>query len=195
MVGDKGSAVTRWLWQLKLPSVVRSLLVVLLVPFIGLGLLVLAVKLGALVRYDPVYFATDDVQDYGSSAIVARRLEQALQTGNQALLAELQGLRWPARFEAADTISFVKLWQREGRYVVYLYVDMHSYERYLYPFEQVRGRWAVAPEDVRYYLYSGRWKDVFFPVAIGWWILGAAAVGFVWLLRHSEFLRSRLLDQ
>ncbi|MEJ2211216.1 MAG: hypothetical protein P8129_19550 [Anaerolineae bacterium] len=194
-MNSKGSAAARGSWRLKLPPAVRSLLVVLLVPFVGLGLLVLAIKLGGLMRYDPAYFASGYVQEYDSSAVVARRLEQALQMGNEGLLDQLQGLRWPARFEMADTISFVRLWQREGRYVTYLYVDMHSYERYLFPFEQVGGRWVVAPEDVRYYLYSGRWKDVFFPVAIGWWILGTAAVGGLWLLRHSESLRARLLDQ
>lgn len=190
-----GSALARRLWQMRLPATARALLVILLVPLVILGLLVLAVKLADLVRYDPACFSGEYARAYDSSSAVAQSLEQALRTGNRALLAELQGLRQPAGFETANTISFVRLWQREGRYVTYLYVDMYSYERYLYPFEQVKGRWVVAPEDVRYYLYSGRWKDVFLPLAVGWWILGAAAVGLVWLLRHSQSLRSRLLDQ
>lgn len=195
MAGRKRSAPARRLWQVRLPAAVRSLLVVLLVPFVALGVLVLAVKLGGLVRFDPAYFTAEYRDEYHAPPAVVRALEQGLQTGNEALLAELQGRRWPARFEMADTISFVRLWQREGRYVTYLYVDMHSYERYLYHLEQVRGRWTVAPEDVRFSLYSGRWKDVFLPLAAGWWALGAAVVGFVWLLRTSDSLHARLLDQ
>ena len=195
MAGEKGSPSAGRLWQVTLPAGIRSLLAILLVPFVALGLLVLAIKAGGLVRYDPAYFAGEYVAEYGSSSVVARALERSLQTGNQALSAELQGLRWPARFEAADTISFVKLWQRQGRYVTYLYVDMNSYERYPYHLEQIKGRWVVAPEDVRYYLYSGRWKDLFLPLAMAWWILGLGALGFLWLLRNSESLRSRLFDQ
>lgn len=195
MAGEKGSPSAGWLWQVTLPAGIRSLLAILLVPFVALGLLVLAIKVGGLVRYDPAYFVDEYVTEYGSSPVVARALERSLQTGNRGLSAELQGLRRPARFEAAETISFVKLWQRQGRYVTYLYVDMNSYERYPHHLEQIKGRWVVAPEDVRYYLYSGRWKDLFLPLAIAWWILGLGVLGFLWLLRNSESLRSRLFDQ
>jgi len=182
-------------WRVNLPAGARALLVVALVPFVVLGLLVLGVKLDGLARYDPAYFTAGYMEKYGEPAEVVRVLEQALQTGNGPLLAGLQGLRRPGQFETGGAISFIRLWERRGRYVTYLYVDMHSYERYEHHLEQIKGRWVVAPEDVRYYLYSGRWKDVFLPLAVGWWVLGAGAVGCVWLLRTYDWLRNRLLDQ
>lgn len=195
MARPKGSTPARRILQVRLSTGLSSLLIVLVFPFVMLGLLVLVVKLCGLVRYDPACFADEYVEEYSSPPATARALELALRTGNQALLAELQGLRRPARFEMGDAISFVKLWERGGRYVTYLYVDMYSYERHEHHLEQVRGRWVVAPEDVRYYLYSGRWKEVFFPAAIAWWAVGVTALGFVWLLRRSATLRSRLLGR
>jgi hypothetical protein len=182
-------------WQVALPPRLGAVLVVLAVPFVVLGLLVLGLNLHGLVRYDPAYFTPEYLEEYGQPSQVVWVLEQALQTGNRPLLAGLQGLRRPSRFETGDAISFVRLWERTGRYVTYLYVDMHSYERYPYHLEQIKGRWVVAPEDVRYYLYSGRWKDLFLPLAIAWWILGLGVLGFAWLLRDSESLRSRLFDK
>lgn len=184
------------LWRgkpVRLPWGLGSFLFILLVPFVVLGLLVLAVKLHDLMRYDPTYFTAGYMEKYSDSSEVVRVLEQALQADNRPLLAGLQGLRRPHEFETGGTISFVKLWERGGRYVTYLYVDMHSYERYEHHLEEVDGRWVVAPEDVRYYLYSGRWKEIFFPAAIAWWVLGMAVLGFVWLLCRSASLRSRLL--
>ncbi len=178
---------------IRLPAGLSSLLIVLLVPFVVLGLLVLIVGLYAWVRYDPAYFSGEYLEEYGEASEVARSLERALQTGNRRVLSELQGLRWPAPFETNDNISFVKLWERTGRYVTYLYVDMYSYERYEHHLEQVQGRWVVAPEDLRYLLYSGQWKAFFFPAAIAWWVLALIVLAFVWRLRHSESLRSRLL--
>jgi hypothetical protein len=179
-------------WPVMLLPGLGSVLLVLSLPFVVLGLLVLAAKLHSLVRYDPAYFTPDYLDKYGQASRVVRILEQALQIGNDSLLAELQGLRWPGHLETGSTISFVKLSERTGHYVTYLYVDMYSYERYEYHLEQAHGRWVVAPEDVRYLLYSGQWKAFFLPAAIVWWVLGLAALTFLWRLRRSEALRSRL---
>ncbi len=179
--------------QVVLPPGFGLVLAVLAFPFVVLGLLVLAVNLQGLVRYDPAYFSTEYLDKYGEASQVIRVLEQALQTGNEPLLAGLQGLRWPRQFPTGDTISFVKLWEHRGRYATYLYVDMQGYERHEYPLESVQGRWVVAPKDLRYLLYSGRWRSFFFPAAIAWWALGLAALAFLWLLRRSASLRSRLL--
>lgn len=178
--------------SVRLPSGLYSVILILLVPFVALGLLVLAVKLHGLVRFDPAFF-TPEYQEYAEASQIVRALEQGLQAGNGPLLAELQGLRRPGQFETGDTISFVKLWERTGRYDTYLYVDMDSYERYEHHLEQVQGRWVVAPEDLRYLLYSGRWRATFVPAAIVWWALGLAALVLLWLLRRSASLRSRLL--
>jgi hypothetical protein len=181
-------------WRVALPLGLSAVLVVLVVPFVVLGFLVLGVKLHNLVRYDPAYFTSEYLERYDRPSQVVRILERGLQMGNATLLAELQGLRWPGRLETGATISFVKLSERTGRYETYLYVDAYSYERYEHHLEQVRGRWVVAPEDLRYLLYSGQWKGFFFPAAIAWWVLGLSALVFLWRLRRSATLRSRLLD-
>jgi hypothetical protein len=195
MARQRGSTPGWRLGAVRLPSGLGPVLFVLLIPFVALGLLVLAANLYGLVRYDPAYFSTRYLEEYGEASQVVRDLELALQTGNRSLLAELQGLRWPRQFPTSDTISFVKLWQRAGRYVTYLYVDMDSYERHAHHLEKVRGRWVVAPEDVRYFLYSGQWRAFFLPAAITWWVLGLAVLTFLWLLRHSASLRSRFLGR
>jgi hypothetical protein len=193
-VARQRGAAPSWRWgPVRLSPGLGSALFVLLAPFVALGLLVLAANLYGLVCHDPAYFTAEYLEEYGETSQVVRALELALQTGNRPLLAELQGLRWPRQFPTGDTISFAKLWQRAGRYVTYLYVDMDSYERYEYHLEQVHGRWVVAPEDVRYLLYSGQWRTFFLPAAITWWALGLVVLTVLWLLRHSDFLRSRLL--
>ncbi|MGC9335540.1 MAG: hypothetical protein ACP5JJ_15425 [Anaerolineae bacterium] len=173
----------------------RWILLVLLVPFIALGLLVVAIEAHSLIRYDPAYFADEYLDQYSTPSDVARTLEVALRTGDDVLLAELQALRWPAEFETGPSIVFTMLWERTDRYLTYLYVDMQSYERHPYHLELVHGRYVVAPEDLHYFLYSGQWKRVFFPLAIIWWVLGLAAVGLVWLLRVSEGMRARLCGE
>ncbi len=188
-----GGPGTRNRWPVGLPPGLGPVLVVLALPFVVLGVMVLAVNLYGLVRYDPDYFATEYLEKYGETSQVVRVLEQALQTGNEPLLAGLQGLRRPRQFPTGDTISFVKLWEHRGRYATYLYVDMHSYERYAYHLERVQGRWVVAPEDLRYLLYSGQWRAFFLSAAVAWWALGLVALAFLWLLRRSASLRSRLL--
>lgn len=182
-------------WRVALPPGLGAVLVVLALPFVVLGLLVLGVKLHNLVRYDPAYFTSEYLQRYGRPSQVVRILERGLQIGNATLLTELQGLRWPSHFETGATISFVKLSERTGRYETYLYVDAYSYERYEHHLEQVRGRWVVAPEDLRYLLYSGQWKTFFFPAAVAWWVLGLSTLVFLWLLRRSASLRARLLGR
>jgi hypothetical protein len=87
------------------------------------------------------------------------------------------------------------LWERTDRYLTYLYVDIQSYERHPYHLELVNGRYVVAPADLHYFLYSGQWKRVFFPLAITWWALGLAALGLVWLFRVSGSMRARLCGE
>ena len=192
MARQRGPAPTWRLGPVRLPPGLGSVLFVLLLPFVVLGLVVLAAKLYGLVCFDPAYFTPEYREKYGEPSQVVRVLEQALQAGNERLLAGLQGLRWPRQFPMGDSISFIKLWEHRGRYVTYLYLDMHSYERHEYHLEQVQGRWVVAPEDLRYLLYSGRWRAFFLPAAIAWWVLGLATLALLWLLRRSASLRSRL---
>ena len=173
----------------------RWILSVILAPFIVLGMLVVAIKAYGLVRYDPAYFTDMYLEQYAEPGEVARVLETALKTDDDELLAELQGLRWPAEFETAPSIIFVMLWERTDRFITYLYFDMQTYQRHPHYVEEVNGRWVAAPEDLHYYLYSGQWKRVFYPLAIVWWLVGLITVGLVWAFRVSESMRARLYGE
>jgi hypothetical protein len=173
----------------------RWVLFVVLTPFILLGLLVLVVKAYGLVRFDPAYFAPAYLEKYAMPGDAARTMEGALQAGDQALLAELQGLRWPATFETSPSMIFIMLWERTDRYMTYLYFDMQTYERHPHYFEEVDGRWVVSPADLIFYIQSGQWQRVFWPLAIVWWLLGSVAIGIVWIFRASERARARLFGE
>jgi hypothetical protein len=173
----------------------RWIALVVFTPFVLLGLLVLIVRAYGLVRFDPAYFTDTYVERYSTPGDAALRMEDALQSGDQALLAELQGLRWPAKFETSPSMVFVMLWERTDRYMTYLYLDMQTYERYPHYFEQVGGRWVVTPADLTFYIQSGQWQDIFWPLAIVWWLLGAVAIGIVWVFRASARARARLLGE
>jgi hypothetical protein len=179
----------------KLQVRARWIVFVALAPFLVLGLLVLGARLYDLVRYDPAYFSDMYRETYDEPGETARTLETAIQTGNQALMAELQGARWPTRFEASPDINFVMLLDRTGDYITYLYFDKQHFERHPHSVRQVNGRWVVSPEDVPYYLNSGRWKRVFMPLAIIWWLIGFLLIGFVWIFRSSEQMRARLYGE
>jgi hypothetical protein len=167
-------------------------LTVAFLPFAVLGVLVLAMWLYGWVRYDPAYFTGAYAEPYSTSGAVAKALEKALQTSDEKLLAELQGLRWPRKLRASPSLALIMLWESTDRYTTYLYFDRETYERHLYDFEQVEGRWVMAPPDLYQTMHSGRWRDAFLPVAIAWWLLGAGAIGIVWLCRRSARFRAWL---
>lgn len=165
-----------------------------LLPLLLAGLFVLVVEAQGLVRYDPTYFTATYAERYDTPGAVVRALERALQTDDQALLAELQGLRRPASFETGSSMIFVMLWERSDRYISYLYLDMQTYERYVHYVEQRGDRWVVAPPDAYYYLHSGRWLTVFTPVALVWWLLEMVVILMMLVFRLSARLRARLIS-
>jgi hypothetical protein len=173
----------------------RWILGVLLVPFVLLGLAVLATRLYGLMRYEPAYFTETYLERYETPGSVVRALESALQTDDQLLLAELQGLRWPAQFRTSPSMVFAMLLERTDRYTAYLYFDMQTYERYPHYLEQVEGRWVVSPPDLYYYMNSGQWQSVFLPLSITWWISGLAFVIVVWVSRVFGRSRARLYGE
>jgi hypothetical protein len=170
----------------------RWILAVVLLPLVVLGLVVLATGITGLLRHDPAYFTETYVERYNTPGSVTRALETALQTDDQALLAELQGLRSPAAFETSPSLIFVMLWEHTDRYITYLYFNMKTYERHPHYIEEVNGRWVVAPPDLYYYMHSGRWQRVFLPLAIFWWVLGFVAIVLVWISRVTKRARARM---
>jgi len=175
------------------PVRLRWVLIVALLPLEILGLLVLGVQIYRSVRYEPGYFTPALVERYAAEADTARLLETALQAGDVALAAELQGLRWPAALPSSPSIKFVMLLERTDRYLTYLYVDMRDYERYPQYLEQVRGRWVVAPADLAFTLHSGQWRRAFLPLSIAWWVLGGLGLSLMAFLRTSDRARAWLL--
>ncbi|MBN1660358.1 MAG: hypothetical protein JXA93_18310 [Anaerolineae bacterium] len=173
----------------------RWIALVTLLPFVALGVIVLLSSGYELIRYDPAYFTSAYREQYGEPAAVARALEDALQTGNERLLAELHGLRQPASLDTDRDLVFVMMLDRTDKYVTYLYFNNRTYERLSHHVTRVRGRWVVSPPDLHFYLQSGLWRQVFFPLAIAWWIAGFLAVGFVWLVRTSDRLRASLFGE
>jgi hypothetical protein len=171
----------------------RWILIVALLPLEVLGLLAVALQAYRLVRHDPVYFTPELAARYASPGDAARLLETALQSGDEALASELQGLRWPAALPSSPGIKFVMLLERTDRYLTYLYVDMRDYERYPQHLEEVRGRWVVVPADLAFYLHSGQWRQSFLALSITWWLLAGLVLGAVWWLRTSERGRAWLL--
>jgi hypothetical protein len=168
---------------------------VALLPLVILGFIALATTAYGLVRHDPAYFAQEYLERYSTPGEVARTLESALQNGDEELLAELQGLRWPARYEANPKLTFVMLWESTDRYFTYLYFDMQTYERQPHYIEEVDERWVMSPPDLYYYMRSGRWKGVFLPIAIVWWLVGGVTIVLVWMARVSERFRAQLYGE
>lgn len=170
----------------------RWVVVAILFPLMALGFYVLAVHVLGASRYDPRYFTAEYQQDYDSPGAVALALEAALQSGDRAVLAELQGRQHPANLPTSPFVTFVMLTNRTDRFFTYLYMDMRTYQPYDYHLEKVEGRYVVMPPDAYYYLYSGRWILVFLPLAAGWWLLSLLVFLLVSVHRLSVRLRQQI---
>lgn len=171
---------------------VRWVLFAVLTPLVLAGLFVLLVKIQGLMRYDLAYFADEYAEQYDSPGEVARQLEVAVQTGDRALLAELQCLRRTVPFDTNPDIVLVMLWDSDKRYFTYMYLDMQKFERHPHYIEQVKGRWVVSPADAYYYFHSGDWLKVAVPIAIVWWLAGAVVILAIWVFRLSAKLRQEV---
>jgi hypothetical protein len=167
----------------------RWVLAAIVLPFAVLGLVVLALEGVEPGRFDPAYFVEPYSARYSTPGATVKAMERALRRGEPELLAELQGLNRPAEFGTSPAMAFVELWERRGRYSIYLFLDRQTYERYLIPFEQVDGRWVAGPRDLRYYVHSGLWRGFFLRATGGWWALVAIGGSLVWLGRKSARFR------
>lgn len=162
----------------------RWLAVLTAAPLVLAGLFVLTTYLLSLGRYDSAYFTPEYLARYHSPGSVARGLEEALRNGDQALLAELQGLRRTHVFPANENIRFVlRLDSDAEHYLTYLYFDTATFERFAYQVGEVRGRYVVAPNDALLMVRSGRWVNVAAPLALTWWVVEIAAAFMVLIYR------------
>ncbi len=163
-------------------------------PLLAVGLYVTFVKVQAHFRYDNAYFTTKYQDVYAAPGLVAFELEQALRTGDTAHLAVLQGLRQrPRPFEPMPNVRLLILWEvDDANYFNYLYFDERTYLRYMYHFKEVRDRWVVVSEDAYFYFDSGRWLDVFTPLAAVWWGVFIVVWLSLFLFQRSARIRAEL---
>lgn len=156
-----------------------------------LGLYALVMQVHGRLRYVAAYFAPEYVAKYSTPEATAKALETALQRGDRALMAELQGRR-VAAFDARPNLIFVMLRERTDRYYTYWYLDRETYERYAYYLEKVRGRYVVTPPDAYYYLHSGQWILVFLPATATWWAVEIVVLLSTFLYRFSTRMREQM---
>lgn len=179
-------------------------------PIAFAALFILVAWLSGLNRYDSAYFTDEYLERYSTPGVTARALAKAPRVNDAELLAELQGLRRPRKFVTSPNMSLMVLYEitdayhlsyndRDGTSIVkfhltvyysYLYYDTRTHKHYVYHFEEVRGRWAVAPEDAYYLLRSREWLKAFMPVSLIWWVAEV-----VFLLGHGVFRVGELFAQ
>ena len=94
--------------RLKLYVRLRWILLVILGPFVILGLLVVVIKAFGLIRYDPAYFRTDYVDRYSASGEVARALENWYQLAASVHHSTVQASIKRLTFFAYGTIKVIK---------------------------------------------------------------------------------------
>lgn len=182
----------------------RNMLIATLMPIACAALFVVATWLSGLNRYDSSYFTDEYLERYGTPGTTAMVLAEALRANDTELLAELQGLRRPRKFATSPNMSLGLLYEITDTYHLlhgvenapallhltvyysYMYYDTHTHKHYIHHFEEVRGRWVLAPEDAYYSLRSGDWLKVFVPISLSWWIAEV-----VFLLGHGVFRLTR----
>lgn len=159
---SKARGHRHWLWIVALA----------LVPLILAGAYGAAMTAQSQSQYNDTYFTSEYQERYPAPGSAAREWEEALQTGNPELVAELTGLKEPPRIEPnPDVILSILLEVDDAGYYHYLYFNLETYERLTYYIKEVKGRYVVVPEGLYFYWDSGQWLGVVSPVAIVWWLI------------------------
>ena len=160
-------------------------------PLVVAGLFVLVVTIRAQFRYDQNFFTSRYQALYSNPSMVAEALEEAIRTNDQTLYADLTGLRTKLRsIEHNPNIRLATLLEvDDAGYFEYLFFDVKTYARSPFFIKKVMDRWVVVPQDMYFYLDSGRWLVVFTPLALIWW--GALLVGALAILIYRSAARFR----
>ena len=167
-----------------------------LAPLIIVVLLFIAAGVARLFRYDPAYFEEYHLRRYDTPGSIATGLERALSQGDTTLMAELQATRFdPAPLEARPNLVFSYLIDIEAGYYNYLYWDTSDFRRVAQRVHQVQGRYVVSPEDLNYWMSSGRWQEVAGPIAVLWWLTLSLTTAVMWVYRHFDRERRRIYSR
>ena len=162
------------------------LLVMFLAPLLVTGIGFLVALIQEQTRYNPDYFSQQYLDRYRLPRVLVEDLEHALQTGDAQMVAVLQGTHQaPARIEPQPDLVYSTLMGRDDEYLHFLFYDTVTFHRYSAYVKMERGRYILVPENLYYYMDSGRWTEVFVPPAVVWWgvlLVAALAVGIYRLL-------------
>ena len=171
----------------------RAVVALFLLPLAIAAALLLYYAVARGFRYDEAFFTPEYLERYGNIGGLLDDLERALQTGDRELLAGVRGTRGkPRSFTPNPAMRFGVLLEKKGEYLNYLYYDATNYRRYHEPVRQVDGRYVVAQLDLYYFMDSGRWLEVWGPIAMLWWLVLLVATGSSWLYRTMERVRRQL---
>jgi len=152
----------------------------ILLPLLAAGAFILIVRIQAIFRYDPTYFAPAYQERYASPGAVAIAIEGVLHGEDRSIFAELTALR--RQIQPPETNPNVRLMilldVTDQDYYQFLFFDVVTYHRMLINVKQVGGRWVMAPQDAYYFLDSGDWLLFSTPaLAIYWSLLVVVLVG------------------
>lgn len=168
----------------------------MLLPIILAGGFLLVTWISGLARYDPALFTLEYQKRYAVPSPLLEDLEIALRSGDEALMAELQGTRRePANLEALPKIRFLIYWDSSGEYTDYLFMDTKNYMRYLQHLRLVDGRYVRVPDGAYYLADSGRWKSVFGPLAGIYWLLVVLFTLAMWIYRSMSVYRDKMFGK
>lgn len=159
--------------------------ILLVLPLIGLGIAFGRYVLGSPDRYEARYFTADYLVKFDTPGGTALFLEQALQDGDAQLMRELLATKAePAPIQARPDLLLYDLRNRSGDYYNYLYTTENRRYRRIEHITFVDGRYLVAEEDLYYTFESGRWPQVFGPLAVTYYVLLLLALGVLRLSRR-----------
>lgn len=168
----------------------------LLLPFIVMGAILLVVWVQGLTRYDPAYFSQDYVDRYAVPSELLLELETALRSGDQELLAELQGTKGlPGEMTPLPNLRFLIFWDQSEKYSDYLFMDTRNYHRYMQHLKLVDERYVRVPDGLYYLVDSGGWISTFGPIAAIWWTGVILLTIGIWVYRSMAKVRSDLFSK
>lgn len=164
----------------------------LLLPFIITGIFLLIAFIEDLTRYNQAYFNDGYQARYAVPSSLITDLENALRSGDETLLAKLQGTRHvPRNMESKPNLRFMIFWEYDGKYSEYLFIDTSNYHRHMQHLKEVNGRYIVVPDGLYYMANSGRWLSTFGPIAVFWWLVVILFTLGIWFYRSMAAYRQK----
>ncbi len=162
----------------------------LVLPFAIIAVLFVIRFVQDFTRYDSQYFTEEYRSLYDTPSSVAFALEGALREGDEELMIELMGTRaGPGNLDPRPSLVFVFLYDREGDYLHYLYFNQDDYNRLIQFIKEEDGRYVASPEDLYFYIDSGRWQEPAGPLIAAWWILVIVATAMMFVYRYMNRYR------